>query len=66
MRRRLMERLGAEAEDALDEFLAQVLAAEGRGVEDLESLAAALASLDITVKREMEAGRDEVRVQTPA
>ncbi|MGH6998237.1 MAG: UvrD-helicase domain-containing protein, partial [Phenylobacterium sp.] len=27
MRRRLMERLGAEAEDALDEFLAQVLAA---------------------------------------
>lgn len=64
MRRRLMERLGAEAEDALDEFLAQVLAAEGRGVEDLESLAAALASLDITVKREMEAGRDEVRVMT--
>ena len=64
MRRRLMERLGAEAEDALDEFLAQVLAAEGRGLEDLESLAAALASLDITVKREMEAGRDEVRVMT--
>lgn len=64
MRRRLFERLGGEAEDALDEFLAQVLAAEGRGVEDLESLAAALASLDITVKREMEAGRDEVRVMT--
>ena len=64
MRRRLMERLGAEAQDALDEFLAQVLAAEGRGVHDLESLAAALSSLDITVKREMEAGRDEVRVMT--
>ncbi|MET3526816.1 double-strand break repair helicase AddA [Phenylobacterium koreense] len=64
MRRRLFERLGAEAEDALDEFLAQVLAAEGRGVEDLESLAAGLASLDITVKREMEADRDEVRVMT--
>lgn len=64
MRRRLLERLGGEAEDAMDEFLAQVLAAEGRGVEDLESLAAALAGLDITVKREMESGRDEVRVMT--
>lgn len=64
MRQRLLGRLGGEAEDALDEFLAQVLAAENRGVEDLESLAAAFASLDITVKREMESGRDEVRVMT--
>ncbi len=63
-RARLLGRLGSEAEDALDEFLAQVLAAEGRGVEDLESLAAALVTLDITVKRELEAGRDEVRVMT--
>ena len=63
-RARMLARLGSEAEDALDEFLAQVLAAEGRGVEDLESLAAALVTLDITVKREMEAGRDEVRVMT--
>ena len=61
---RMLGRLGGEAEDALDEFLAQVLAAEGRGIEDLESLAAALVTLDITVKREMEAGRDEVRVMT--
>ncbi len=64
MRARLLRRLGREAEDALDEFLAQVLAAEQRGVHDLESLAAALAGLDITVKRELEAGRDEVRVMT--
>lgn len=64
MRQRLLTRLGGEAEDALDEFLAQVLAAEGRGVHELEGLAAAFASLDITVKREMEAGRDEVRVMT--
>ncbi|WP_332773813.1 double-strand break repair helicase AddA [Phenylobacterium sp.] len=64
MRQRLLRRLGSEAEDALDEFLAQVLAAESRGVDDLESLAAAFASLDIVVKREMEAGRDEVRVMT--
>jgi ATP-dependent helicase/nuclease subunit A len=64
MRARLLRRLGAEAEDTLDEFLAQVLAAEGRGVEDLETLAADFANLDIMVKREMEAGRDEVRVMT--
>jgi len=64
MRARLLRRLGREAEDALDEFLAQVLAAESRGVHDLESLAAGFTSLDITVKRELEAGRDEVRVMT--
>jgi ATP-dependent helicase/nuclease subunit A len=64
LRARMFRRLGAEAEDALDEFLAQVLAAEARGVEDLECLAAGLVSLDITVKRELEAGRDEVRVMT--
>ncbi len=64
MRQRLLCRLGAEAEDALDEFLNQVLAAEGRGVHDLERLAAELAGLDITVKREMEAERREVRVMT--
>ncbi len=64
MRARLLRRLGREAEDALDEFLSQVLAAEQRGVHDLESLAAAFAGLDITVKRELEAGRDEVRVMT--
>jgi len=64
MRQRLLRRLGAEAEDALDEFLNQVLAAEGRGVHDLEALTAELAGLDITVKREMEAERREVRVMT--
>ncbi|HEX3699034.1 MAG TPA: 3'-5' exonuclease, partial [Phenylobacterium sp.] len=64
MRKRLLTRLGAEAQDALDEFLAQVLAAEARGVHDLERLAFDFASLSITVKREMEAARDEVRVMT--
>jgi ATP-dependent helicase/nuclease subunit A len=64
MRARLLRRLGREAQDALDEFLSQVLAAESRGVHDLESLAAAFASLDITVKRELEGGRNEVRVMT--
>jgi ATP-dependent helicase/nuclease subunit A len=64
MRERILKRLGSEAEDALDEFLAQVLAAEGRGLADLESLADGFARLDITVKREMEAPAGQVRVMT--
>jgi ATP-dependent helicase/nuclease subunit A len=64
MRARLLRRLGSEAEDALEEFLAQVLAAEQRGVHDLESLCDDFAALEITVKRELEGGRDEVRVMT--
>lgn len=64
MRQKIVRRLGAEAEDALDEFLAQAQAAEQRGICDLEGLADALAGLNITVKREMEAARDEVRVMT--
>jgi len=64
MRQRLLRRLGAEAKDALDEFLNQVLAAESRGARDLETLADELAGLEIVVKREMEAVRQEVRVMT--
>jgi len=64
LRWKVLKRLGAEAEEALDEYLAQVLAAEGRGLNDLESLAAGFASLDITVKREMEAPAGQVRVMT--
>ncbi|MCR5878349.1 double-strand break repair helicase AddA [Phenylobacterium sp. J367] len=64
MRQRLLRRLGAEAEDALDEFMNQVLAAETRGVHSLEGLAAELAGLDIVVKREMEGAEREVRVMT--
>jgi ATP-dependent helicase/nuclease subunit A len=63
-RARIVQRLGGEADDALDEFLNQVLAAEGRGVLDLEGLVADFAGLDIQVKREMEAVRNEVRVMT--
>ncbi len=40
MRSRLLTRLGREAEDAIDEFLDQALAAEARGVHDLEGLSA--------------------------
>jgi ATP-dependent helicase/nuclease subunit A len=68
MRARLLTRLGREAEDALDAFLAECLAAEQRGLRDLESFAAAMASTEIEVKREQEdsegKGAGEVRVMT--
>jgi ATP-dependent helicase/nuclease subunit A len=64
VRARILTRLGAEAQEVLDEFLAQVLEAERRGVVDLEQLIADFAKLDITVKREMEGARGEVRVMT--
>ena len=64
MRRRFLTRLGAEAQEALAEFLNQTAAAEQRGVRDLESLAADFQSLDMVIKREMDAARGEVRVMT--
>ncbi|NBB13990.1 double-strand break repair helicase AddA [Caulobacter sp. SLTY] len=63
-RARMLERLGSEAGDVMDEFLARTLEAEGRGVLDLERLAGAFEGLEISVKREMEAGAGEVRVMT--
>jgi ATP-dependent helicase/nuclease subunit A len=74
MRQRILTRLGHESEDALDEVMAQALAAEGRGVHDLERLVAAFEHADIEVKRELESEREgsanghggggEVRVMT--
>jgi ATP-dependent helicase/nuclease subunit A len=64
VRSRMLERLGSEAGDVMDEFLARTLEAEGRGVLDLERLAGAFEGLEISVKREMEAGGGEVRVMT--
>ena len=63
-RARILARLGREAEEAIDETLAQVLAAEGRGGVDLETCVARLEIADVEVKREMEGARNEVRVMT--
>ena len=69
LKRRILTRLGAEAEDALDELLAYALAAEGRGAGDLERFTAGLERSDIEVKRELEGAAAEdgpgaVRVMT--
>ncbi|PZU61937.1 MAG: double-strand break repair helicase AddA [Brevundimonas sp.] len=63
-RARILDRLGREAEEAIDETLAQVLAAEERGGRDLETCLSLLEQADVEVKREMEGARDEVRVMT--
>jgi ATP-dependent helicase/nuclease subunit A len=63
-RARILARLGREAEEAIDETLAQVLAAEGRGSTDLETCLSLLEAADVEVKREMEGARGEVRVMT--
>jgi ATP-dependent helicase/nuclease subunit A len=64
IRLRFLLRLGGEAQDALNETLSQALAAEARGIVDLESFAAAMAQADVEVKRELEEPRGEVRVMT--
>jgi ATP-dependent helicase/nuclease subunit A len=68
MRARILSRLGREAEDALDAFLGEALAAEQRRVHGLERFIADMALNEIEVKREQEdgSGRDggEVRVMT--
>jgi ATP-dependent helicase/nuclease subunit A len=68
MRQRMLTRLGREAEDAIDAFLAEVLAAEQAGARDLEQVLDRLAASEIEVKREQEdrSGPDggEVKVMT--
>ena len=63
-RARILSRLGREAEEAIDETLNQVLAAEQRGGLDLETALSMLEQADVEVKRELEGARDEVRVMT--
>jgi ATP-dependent helicase/nuclease subunit A len=63
-RRRLLARLGQEAEDPIDELLAQALAFEAREAPSLTGFVAWIEAGDIQVKREMERGADEVRVMT--
>ena len=64
MRARILTRLGREAEQALDAFLAEALKAERRGVRDLETFVADMASTAVEVKREQDDGKGEVRVMT--
>lgn len=63
-RRRILARLGPEANDALDEFLNLALAYERRETPSLQGFVAWLRAANAEVKRDMEIARDEVRVMT--
>ena len=61
---RVYARLGEEARDPLEEFLARALRHEAEGGGALASFLAAIESEDTQLKREMSHDRDEVQVMT--
>ena len=63
-RAKLIGRLGHEAGDVLDEFLAYCLASEKTGTAGLEAFLAGFETSAPEIKREMDQSRDEVRVMT--
>ncbi|TVR12219.1 MAG: double-strand break repair helicase AddA, partial [Salinarimonadaceae bacterium] len=63
-RRRLVARLGAEAGDAIDAFLAEALSSEHPATPSLAHFLAGFAASDREIKRDLEAGGDAVRVMT--
>ena len=63
-RHRFLARLGAEANDALDEFLNLAFDYERRETPSLQGFLAWLREARAEVKRDMEIARDEVRVMT--
>ncbi|HEV7253958.1 MAG TPA: double-strand break repair helicase AddA [Mesorhizobium sp.] len=64
VRRRMVARLGHEAGEILDEFLNFCLAAEKTGRAGLQAFLAVMESAAPDIKREMDQGRDEVRIMT--
>ena len=63
-REKFYARLGPEAADALDEFLEHALVYERQEAPTLQGFVAWLRSGETQVKRDMDMGRDEVRVMT--
>ncbi|HET9904145.1 MAG TPA: double-strand break repair helicase AddA [Xanthobacteraceae bacterium] len=63
-RRKMLARLGPEAADALDEFLAFALEYERRHTPSLQGFLGWLRATPPEVKRDMDIVRDEVRVMT--
>lgn len=63
-RRRLIARLGPEAEDGIDALLAQALTYERMDVPSLTGFLTWLAADDVKVKRQMDDAGDQIRVMT--
>ncbi|KAB2915308.1 MAG: double-strand break repair helicase AddA [Hyphomicrobiaceae bacterium] len=64
MRTRMLQRLGAEAADAIDEFLNLALAYDDGAPPSLQGFLCWLRQGQREIKRDMEQGRNEVRVMT--
>ncbi len=63
-RRELVRRLGPQANDPIDEFLSQALSYQRSHTPSLEGFLHWLESSEAEVRRDMEFGRDEVRILT--
>ena len=63
-RKRLLARLGPDAADAIDEFLAACLAFERHEAPSLQGFVQWFETGATDIKRDMDQGRDEVRVMT--
>ncbi len=63
-RRRLIARLGAEAEDGVDQFLSQALAYERMEVPSLTGFLTWLSTDDVEVKRQADSAGGRIRVMT--
>ena len=63
-RRRMLARLGAEAEDGIDALLSQALAYEQKAVDSLTGFLVWLETDDLEIKRQMDAASNLIRVMT--
>ncbi len=63
-RRRLLARLGQEAEDGIDAFLAQALAYERGNVPSLTGFLVWMETDELEIKRQMDAAGNRIRVMT--
>jgi ATP-dependent helicase/nuclease subunit A len=63
-RRRLIARLGPEAEDGIDQFLAQALAYERLSVPSLTGFLVWLETDEVEVRRQVDAASNRIRVMT--
>ena len=63
-RRRILGRLGQEAEDGIDAFLAQALAYERGNIPSLTGFLVWMETDDLEIKRQMDAAGNRIRVMT--
>ncbi|MRU15503.1 double-strand break repair helicase AddA [Roseovarius sp. A21] len=63
-RRKLLARLGVEAEDGIDALLSQAMAYEQRAVDSLTGFLVWLETDDLEIKRQMDSAGNRIRVMT--